>query len=68
MRPQGHHSKERSCFCSSSPVVQVAIGVVVLVVGLAVMHMYIIAGVGLVGIAVGATRYVRSRRPSGLQR
>ena len=50
------------------PVVQVAIGVVVLVVGLAVLHMYIVAGIGLVGIAVGATRYVRSRRPSGLQR
>lgn len=49
------------------PIVQVAIGVVVLVVGLAV-HMYIIAGVGIVGIAVGATRYVRSRRTNGLSR
>ena len=50
------------------PVVQVAIGVVVFVVGLAVQHMYIVAGAGLVGIAVGATRYVRSRRANGLQR
>jgi uncharacterized membrane protein (Fun14 family) len=50
------------------PAVQVAIGVVVFVVGLAVVHMYIIAGIGLVGIAVGATRYVRSRRPNGIQR
>jgi hypothetical protein len=49
------------------PIVQVAIGVVVLVVGLA-LSMYIIAGVGVVGIAVGTTRYVRSRRPNGFQR
>jgi hypothetical protein len=49
------------------PIVQVAIGVVVLVVGLA-LHMVIIAGIGVVGIAVGATRYVRSRRPNGIQR
>jgi hypothetical protein len=50
------------------PVVQVALGVVILVVGLAVVHMYVIAGIGILGIAVGATRYVRSRRPTGLQR
>jgi hypothetical protein len=48
-------------------IVQVAIGVVVLVIGLA-LHYYIIAGIGIVGIAVGATRYVRSRRPNGLPR
>ena len=29
---------------------------------------FIIAGIGLVGIAVGATRYVRSRRANGFQR
>jgi hypothetical protein len=50
------------------PVVQVALGVVILVVGLAVVHMYVIAGIGILGIAVGATRYVRSRRPNGFQR
>ncbi len=50
------------------PVVQVLIGVVILVVALAVVHMYIIAGIGLVGIAVGSTRYVRSRRANGFQR
>ena len=35
------------------PVVQVLIGVVIIVVGLAVLHSYIIAGIGLVGVAVG---------------
>jgi hypothetical protein len=49
------------------PVVQVAIGVVGLVVGLA-LHLTIIAAIGAVGIAVGATRYVRSRRSNGFQR
>jgi hypothetical protein len=50
------------------PVVQVAIGVVGLVIGLALLHSVIIAGAGVVGIAVGATRYIRSRRPNGFQR
>ena len=50
------------------PVVQVAIGVVGFVVGLALFHSVIIAAVGAVGIAVGATRYVRSRRSNGLPR
>jgi hypothetical protein len=50
------------------PVVQAAIGVVVAVVGLALLHSYIIAGFGLAGIAIGAARYVRSRRPNGFQR
>lgn len=50
------------------PVVQVVLGVVILVVGLAVVHMYVIAGIGILGVAVGATRYVRSRRPNGFQR
>jgi hypothetical protein len=49
------------------PIVQVLIGVAVIAIGLAV-HMYIVAGIGIVGIAVGATRYVRSRRPNGFQR
>jgi len=50
------------------PVVQVAIGVVGFVIGLALLHSVIIAGIGAVGIAVGAARYVRSRRPNGFQR
>jgi hypothetical protein len=49
------------------PIVQVLIGVVVLAIGLAV-HMYIVAGIGIVGLAVGATRYMRSRRPNGTGR
>jgi len=49
------------------PIVQVLIGVAGLVIGLAV-GMPIIAGVGVVGIAVGTTRYVRSRRPNGFGR
>jgi hypothetical protein len=50
------------------PVVQVAISVVGLVVGVALLHSVLIAGIGAVGIGVGAIRFVRSRRPNGLQR
>lgn len=50
------------------PVVQVAIGVVTLVIAIALLHSVIIAGIGVVGVAVGGVRYVRSRRPNGLQR
>jgi hypothetical protein len=50
------------------PVVQVAIGVVGLVIGLALLHSVIIAGAGVVGIAVGAARFIRSRRPNEFQR
>jgi hypothetical protein len=50
------------------PVVQVAIGVVGLVVGVALLHSVLIAAIGAGGIGVGAVRYVRSRRPNGLQR
>ena len=50
------------------PVAQVAIGVVGLVVGVALLHSVLIAAIGVVGIGVGAIRYVRSRRPNGLQR
>jgi putative effector of murein hydrolase LrgA (UPF0299 family) len=49
------------------PVVQVAISVVIAVVGLALLHSYIIAGIAVAGIAVGVTRYVRSRRRNGFQ-
>ena len=50
------------------PVVQAAIGVVILVVGLVLLHSVIIAGAGLAGVAVGGVRYVRSRQANGLQR
>lgn len=50
------------------PVVQVAIGVVVFVVGLALLHSVIVAGIGAAGVAFGAARYVRSRRSNGFQR
>jgi hypothetical protein len=48
--------------------IQVAVGVVVAVVGLTVLHSFILAGVGVLGVAFGATRYVRSRRLNGSQR
>ena len=50
------------------PVVQVAIGVVIAVIGLVLLHSVIIAGAGLAGVAVGGVRYVRSRQANGLQR
>jgi xanthine/uracil permease len=50
------------------PVVQVVIGVVILVVGLALFHSVIIAAVGGVGLAVGAVRWVRKQRGTGLAR
>ncbi len=50
------------------PLVQVLIGVVILVIGLALAQSVIVAGFGVVGVAVGATRYVRSRRSTGLRR
>ena len=50
------------------PIVQAAIGVVILVVGLVLLHSVLLAGVGVLGVAVGAIRYARSRRPNGFQR
>ena len=50
------------------PVVQALIGIVILVLGLALAHSVIIAGIGVLGVAVGGVRYVRSRRANGLQR
>ena len=50
------------------PVVQVAIGVVGLVVGVALLHSVLVAGFGVLGVAVGGVRYVRSRQASGLPR
>jgi hypothetical protein len=50
------------------PVVQAIIGVVILVVGLAVFHSAILAGVGAVGLAIGAVRWARKQRGNGLAR
>jgi hypothetical protein len=38
------------------------------VVGLAVLHSFLLAGVGVLGVAFGASRYLRSRRLNGSQR
>lgn len=48
--------------------IQVVVGVVLIVVGLAVLHSFVAAGLGALGVAFGATRFVRSRRPGGIQR
>jgi hypothetical protein len=50
------------------PVVQVIIGVVILVAGLAVFHSVVIAAVGGVGLAVGAVRWARKQRGNALPR
>lgn len=48
--------------------IQAVVGVVMIVAGLTVVHSFIMVGLGVVGIAFGAARYVRSRRPNGFQR
>jgi hypothetical protein len=48
--------------------IQAAVGVVLIVAGLTVLHSFILTGLGVLGVAFGATRYVRSRRANGLQR
>jgi hypothetical protein len=50
------------------PIVQIAIGVIGIVIGLALLHSVIFAGIGVLGVAVGGARYVRSRRSNGFQR
>jgi hypothetical protein len=50
------------------PVVQAAIGVVILVIGLVLLHSVIIVVAGVLGVAVGGVRYVRSRQANGRQR
>jgi len=50
------------------PVVQVAIGVVIAVIGLVLLHSVIIIVAGVLGVAVGGVRYVRSRQANGPQR
>jgi hypothetical protein len=49
------------------PKIQVVVGVVMIVVGLTVLHGFILAGLGAVAVAFGATRYARSRRTNGFQ-
>jgi hypothetical protein len=44
-------------------VVQVLIGVVILVVGLALVHSTILAGIGVAGVAVGGIRTWRRQVP-----
>jgi type IV secretory pathway TrbD component len=43
------------------PAVQALIGIVAVVVGLA-LHIFIIAGLGLLSVGIGTARWVRSRR------
>jgi uncharacterized membrane protein len=50
------------------PVAQVLISVLILVVGLALVHSALIAVFGVLGVAIGGVRYVRSRRLDGFQR
>jgi hypothetical protein len=50
------------------PVVAVILGVIVLVVGLAVVHSTVLIAFGVIGVAVGAVRYVRRQRGNGIQR
>ena len=50
------------------PVVQVAIGVVIAVIGLVLLHSVIIIVAGVLGVAVGGVRYVRFRQADGPQR
>jgi hypothetical protein len=48
--------------------IQAVAGVVFIVVGLTVLHSFILAGVGVLGVAFGASRYLRSRRSNAFQR
>jgi hypothetical protein len=44
------------------PRIQALIGVVVMVIGLVALHSLIVAALGTVGLAVGAGRWIHSRR------
>lgn len=48
--------------------VQLVVGVVLIVVGLAVVHSFVMAGIGVLGVAFSASRLFRTRRPGGIQR
>lgn len=49
------------------PAVQTVIGAIALVIGLVFLHSVIMIGLGVLGLTVGATRWVRSRRANGFQ-
>jgi hypothetical protein len=49
------------------PVIAVIIGIVVLVVGLALVHSSILIWVGILAVAVGAVRYMRGRSGNGVK-
>lgn len=49
------------------PLIQAVIGVVVIVIGLAVGSL-IVAGLGTVGLAIGAGRWIYSRRKAEVSR
>ena len=48
--------------------IQAVVGVIFIVVGLTVLHSFVMAGLGVLGVAFGVTRYVRSHRANGFQR
>lgn len=48
--------------------IQVVVGIILIVAGLTVLHNFIAAGFGVLGVAFGTARYLRSRRPNGMQR
>jgi hypothetical protein len=50
------------------PVVQVIIGVVILVIGLALVHSTVLVAIGILGVAVGSVRYVRRQGGNGVRR
>jgi len=49
------------------PVIAVIIGVVVLVVGLALVHSSVLICIGILAVAVGAVRYMRGRSGNGVK-
>ena len=42
--------------------IQLVVGIVFIVVGLAVVHSFVLAGIGVLGVAFGGTRVLRSAR------
>jgi hypothetical protein len=50
------------------PVIAIIIGVIVLVVGLAVVHSTVLVAMGVLGLAVGGVRYLRRQRGHGIGR
>lgn len=50
------------------PVVAVIIGVIVLVVGLAVVHSTVLVAIGVLSLAIGGIRYIRRQRGNDIGR